>query len=209
MKYPSASTYWLLIAAIMLVSLAAFIKRAPHRSISIGSFSTTRKSVFTPSEAYEYVPPTYTHQSLPEETLFILDGTAMLFKSYFSRENKGDYSDALMEPELVAKIISDLALTEEEISQLKVCDVTKSERRRCDGVAMALRRRCEGVAMVLRAMVMRVRCECVATALRLCSDRDGSVLRLCCDCIIAMRVRCECVAIAMRSRYDCVGVAMA
>ena len=117
-KFLSLVIMWVLSSSLRVITRDSSIN-------SWRSFATwsTRRSAYSPSYtpyASTSTSYSYSHTSLPEETLFILDGTAMLFKSYFSRENKGDYQDALMQPELVAKIIDDLAFTEEEINQLKI-----------------------------------------------------------------------------------------
>ena len=58
----------------------------------------------------------FTHRDLPDETLFIIDGTSMLYTSHFSRENMADWRDAYLTPELSANLIQEwslLALSEE------------------------------------------------------------------------------------------------
>lgn len=48
----------------------------------------------------------FTHQSLPEETMYILDGTAMLYYAHYSKENRDDRSlTSFLSPSLSAQIL--------------------------------------------------------------------------------------------------------
>jgi len=50
-------------------------------NFSINNFSTVRNPLLaTQSDAF-YLP--FTHECLPDETFYILDGTSMLFQGYF------------------------------------------------------------------------------------------------------------------------------
>jgi hypothetical protein len=46
------------------------------------------------------------HDDLPEETLYIIDGTSMLYNAHFSRENQNYWREAYLSPEESAKVIA-------------------------------------------------------------------------------------------------------
>jgi 5'-3' exonuclease, N-terminal resolvase-like domain len=52
----------------------------------------------------------FSHRDLPEETIYIFDGTAMLFLSHFSRLNQNENSGAVLSAELSARVIEDWGL---------------------------------------------------------------------------------------------------
>jgi 5'-3' exonuclease, N-terminal resolvase-like domain len=52
----------------------------------------------------------FSHRDLPEETLYIFDGTAMLFLSHYSRLNQNEHSGAALSAELSASVIEDWGL---------------------------------------------------------------------------------------------------
>ncbi len=50
----------------------------------------------------------FTYQQVPDETLYIFDGTAMLFGAYFSQEHKHGYQDAYLSSELSSELCKTL-----------------------------------------------------------------------------------------------------
>ncbi len=59
---------------------------------------------------------TFTHEQLPEETLFIVDGTSLLFTSYFSRYNQNELKDCYLTQEFSAKVLKDIKINPEDQS---------------------------------------------------------------------------------------------
>jgi hypothetical protein len=58
----------------------------------------------------EPIAPGKCAQDLPEETLYILDGTAMLFQAYYSREHAYQYSEVVIAEPLAAALRAELQL---------------------------------------------------------------------------------------------------
>ena len=61
-------------------------------------------------------------QDVPDETLYILDGTAMLFQAHFSRENQNDWqnNEVFLHEDLSAKIIEKWSM------EMQQCDIDPS-----------------------------------------------------------------------------------
>jgi hypothetical protein len=53
---------------------------------------------------------TFTFQDLPDETIYIMDGTSMLHNAYFSRERQLDWGSAVLSPAKSAAVIQKLGL---------------------------------------------------------------------------------------------------
>ena len=56
-----------------------------------------------------FASTTFSVSNLPDETIYIIDGTALLYNAYYSREHKNDYSDA----EFTELLVSELSQTAE------------------------------------------------------------------------------------------------
>lgn len=51
-----------------------------------------------------FASTTFSVSNLPDETIYLIDGTALLYNAYYSREHKSDYSDAEFTELLVAEL---------------------------------------------------------------------------------------------------------
>ena len=89
----------------------------PLRKISVqGLLRTVRRIVHGPKTVQRVSFSSFTYRDLPDETLFIIDGTSMLYTSHYSRENMAEWRDAYLTPALSATLINEwslLSLTEE------------------------------------------------------------------------------------------------
>ena len=72
-------------------------------TLSINRFVHGQKTLLRASSSFTY-------RDLPDETLFIIDGTSMLYTAHFSRENLADWRDAYLTPELSADLIKEWSL---------------------------------------------------------------------------------------------------
>ena len=68
------------------------------------------------------------HSNLPAETLYIIDGTAMLFHAYFSRSSKEKFQDAVFKEEFSTKLYNKLSVElQKEVKEIWEQDELKSE----------------------------------------------------------------------------------
>lgn len=80
------------------------------RPISLFASGTSRTLVTSrsaTSSLQEMNSKAFTHEDLSSETLYILDGTAMLFQSYYSKSN--EFKDAIFTKEFTNKLMSTLS----------------------------------------------------------------------------------------------------
>lgn len=79
----------------------SFKNKLISRSLSLGIprnddvslHATTDTIIKTSEEDNEIVSPKFDFRELPGETLYILDGTSMLYNAYYSRESSNDFYD--------------------------------------------------------------------------------------------------------------------
>ena len=81
-----------------------------HRTLSNSAYRHRRTSARYATPSYrnkrdKESSSGFSYKDLPDETLYIIDGTAMMFKAHFSRENKENWRDAYLNPEISAQII--------------------------------------------------------------------------------------------------------
>ena len=81
----------------------------PHFAISPSSrsFSTSTKRTKQSDTTSPYVI-SLTRDSLPEETIFIIDGTSLIFKSYFSEEKNKLYTHSKLTKTISEKLLKEL-----------------------------------------------------------------------------------------------------
>lgn len=90
-----------------------------NRRLSLHSSRTDARSKSSDTAIFEPDFSEYEY-SLPDETMYIMDGTAMLFRAYFSRENRDQYKSEMISRELVSDLIEELSLSADDITQLKL-----------------------------------------------------------------------------------------
>ena len=98
-------------AAALLRRSSAFITSASHHSSSKCYAKKLDESGYDFSFGYD-------HETLPDETMYILDGTAMLHRAYYSRDSRDNHASCTIGPDLVANIMKKLSYGDDEISQL-------------------------------------------------------------------------------------------
>ena len=104
----------------------------PLRKISVqGLLRTARRMVHGPKTVQRVFSSSFTYRDLPDETLFIIDGTSMLYTSHYSRENMAEWRDAYLTPALSATLIKEwslLSLTEEITEETDNWESDEDER---------------------------------------------------------------------------------
>lgn len=92
---------WLQLVVASVLAAFAFGALVMNRSLrvrQVGRWSPSRRA-FRASLRMSSPAISFTHNDLPSETLYVLDGTAMLFHAYFSRESKSsELADAFFHP---------------------------------------------------------------------------------------------------------------
>jgi hypothetical protein len=62
----------------------------------------------------------FTFRELPDETLFIMDGTAMIHHAYYSREHQSDWQSAVLTKDLSINLIEELGLDKKSVGEGEV-----------------------------------------------------------------------------------------
>ena len=62
----------------------------------------------------------FTFHDLPDETLFIMDGTAMIHHAYYSREHQSDWHSAVLTKDLSINLIEELGLNKKSVGEGEV-----------------------------------------------------------------------------------------
>lgn len=85
------------------------------KPLRISEFSTTK-----PTKTKTFSDYPFDRDSLPDETLFIVDGTSMVFKSYFSEEKNKLYTNAKLSKDISNKLNTEFLAPREEIVGIDV-----------------------------------------------------------------------------------------
>ena len=103
----------------MLRSCLSFVKKESIASSAIRhrfQFST-----FALDNEIASIVPEFQFRELPDETLYILDGTSMIYNAYFSRESTDDFLDT-------KTIINDQEINKIELFLKFLSELNKSSR---------------------------------------------------------------------------------
>eukprot|EP01038_Epipyxis_sp_PR26KG_P013068 gene13068-17517_t len=102
------------------------------KSVQISRFGSKNRAIS--KEIYDdYYPFTYTN--LPEETIYIIDGTALLHSSYYSTEHKNNHLDSFFSSNVSSTIIEKLSINNNK----ELLSILSSQALRCGAlVAMTM-----------------------------------------------------------------------
>jgi 5'-3' exonuclease len=107
---------------IMLCVASTFVRsyNVLHKRINNKKLSSIKRYASDISSKIENINyNSFTYEQLPDETLYIIDGTSMLFTSYFSRYNQNELKDCYLTQELSVKVLKDIKINPEDESSFE------------------------------------------------------------------------------------------